>query len=124
MRLWLRLRYSMLKDDTIRLQHMLDAAHDALSFITGKSRVDLDTDRMLVLSLVKSIEIIGEAASRVSTDCQTQYIDIPWPEIIAMRNRLIHAYFDVDLDIVWQTVTEELPPLVAALEKALSEDDA
>lgn len=113
----------MLKDDTIRLRHMLDSARDALSFIAGKSRVDLDTNRMLALSLVKSIEIIGEAASRVSLDCQAQCGGIPWPEIIGMRNRLIHAYFNVDLDIVWHTVTEELPPLVAELEKALSSGD-
>ena len=114
----------MLKDDTIRLQHMLEAARDALSFIADKSRADLDTSRMLALSLVKSIEIIGEAASRVSPDCQARYSDIPWPEIVAMRNRLIHAYFEVDLDIVWRTVTEELPPLVAELEKALSAGNA
>lgn len=113
----------MLKDDAIRLQHMLDAARDALSFVAGKSRVDLNTNRMLALSLVKSIEIIGEAASRVSPDCQAQCGGIPWPEIVGMRNRLIHAYFNVDLDIVWHTVKEELPPLVAELEKALSSGD-
>ena len=114
----------MLKDDKIRLQHMLDAARDALSFVAGKSRLDLDTNRMLALSLVKSIEIIGEAASKVSPDCQAQCGDIPWPEIIGMRHRLIHAYFAVDLDIVWRTVAKELPPLIAELEKALSAGDA
>ena len=113
----------MLKDDVIRLRHMLDSARDALSFITGKSRADLESNRMLALSLVKSVEIIGEAASRVSATGRAQCGDIPWPEIIAMRNRLIHAYFEVDLDIVWHTVTEELPPLAEALEKSLSSFD-
>ncbi|HJU56990.1 MAG TPA: HepT-like ribonuclease domain-containing protein [Pyrinomonadaceae bacterium] len=70
------------------------------------------------------IEIIGEAASRVSPACQAKYAGIPWPEIIGMRNRLIHAYFDINLDIVWRTITEELPPLVAELEKALSSGEA
>ena len=118
----------MLKDDAIRLQHMLDATLDAtldaLSFIVGKSRTDLDSNRMLALSLVKSVEIIGEAASKVSAACQARYTDIPWPEIIGMRNRLIHAYFEIDLDIVWHTVTEELPPLVWELKEALAQDDA
>jgi uncharacterized protein with HEPN domain len=114
----------MHKADSIRLRHMLDAASDALSFVSGKSRDDLDASRMLALSLVKSIEIIGEAASRVSLDCQSTYAGIPWPEIIGMRNRLIHAYFDINLDIVWRTITEELPPLVAELEKALSSGEA
>lgn len=79
---------------------------------------------MLVLSLVKSIEPIGEAASRVSPACQSKCPSIPWPEIIGMRNRLIHAYFDINLDIVWRTITEELPPLIVELEKALSSTEA
>ena len=114
----------MQKDDEIRLRHMLDAALDALSFAAGKSRRDLDENRMLALSLVKSIEIIGEAASRVSADCQAQQSGIPWPEIRGMRNRLIHAYFEINLDIVWHTVSEELSPLVSELEKALAHGDA
>jgi uncharacterized protein with HEPN domain len=109
----------MHKDDAIRLRHMLDAGREALSFVAGKPRAELDHNRMLALSLVKSIEIIGEAASRVSHDCRAQCNEIPWPDIVAMRNRLIHAYFDINLDIVWHTVTEELPSLVAVLEKAL-----
>jgi uncharacterized protein with HEPN domain len=114
----------MHRDDSVRLRHRLDSARDALSFVSGKSRVDLDASRMLALSLVKSIEIIGEAASRVSPVCQSMYADVPWPEIIGMRNRLIHSYFDINLDIVWRTITEELPPLIAALEKALSSGEA
>jgi uncharacterized protein with HEPN domain len=113
----------MHKDDAIRLRHMLDAGREALSFAEGKLRTELDANRMLALSLVKSIEIIGEAASRVSPDCRAQCNEIPWPDIVAMRNRLIHAYFDINLDILWHTVTEELPPLVVELESALSSGD-
>jgi len=107
----------MQHDDFVRLSHMLDSAREAVSFISGKTRSDLDSDRKLTLSLVKSIEIIGEAASRVSEEARIKSQTIPWQDITAMRNRLIHAYFDINLDIVWDTVTQELPPLVLELEK-------
>jgi uncharacterized protein with HEPN domain len=109
----------MFKDDRIRLQHMLDAAREALSFAANRTRPDLDQDRMLVLSLVKDVEIIGEAAAHVTDETQERYSEIPWISIVGMRNRLIHAYFDVDLDRVWDTVIDDLPPLVLELEKIL-----
>jgi uncharacterized protein with HEPN domain len=98
---------------------MLDAANEALEFIHGKNRSDLDTDRMLVLSLVKELEIIGEAANKVSAETRSQSNAIPWQDISGMRNRLIHAYFDVDLDVVWSTVTKDLPALKAELDRLL-----
>lgn len=97
----------MLKPDIVRLQHMVDAANEALSFVADKSKVELETDRALALALVKSIEIVGEAASKVSLELKLLSPEIPWADIVAMRNRLIHSYFDVNLDIVWQTVTME-----------------
>ena len=109
----------MRRDDRIRLQHMLDAANEALTFVRGRIRADLDNDRMLVLSLVRELEIIGEAASKVSVETQSQNTSIPWQDITGMRNRLIHAYFDVDLDTVWSTVTKDLPVLKTELEKIL-----
>ena len=109
----------MRKDDRIRLQHMLDAANEALGFIQDKTRTDLDKDRKLVLSLVKVLEIIGEAAGKVSADVRVQNSTIPWQDISGMRNRLIHAYFDIDLDTVWSTVTKDLPFLKSELEKIL-----
>ncbi|MFQ5974756.1 MAG: DUF86 domain-containing protein [Candidatus Hydrothermarchaeales archaeon] len=107
----------MLKADQVRMQHMLDSAREALLFVQNKSRSSLDSDRKLTLALVKSIEIIGEAASNVSIECHGDYSNVPWKSIISMRNRLIHAYFDIDLDILWSTVTEDLPPLIEELEK-------
>ena len=98
---------------------MLDATNEALEFIQGKRRSDLDTDRKLVLSLVKELEIIGEAAGKVSPEIRTQYGAIPWQDISGMRNRLIHAYFDIDLDVVWSTVTKDLPLLKTELETIL-----
>jgi len=109
----------MHKDDKIRLRHMLDAAREARSFTQGQSRKDLDLSRMLVLALVKDIEIVGEAAARVSEDVQRSHPDIPWSDIIGMRHRLIHACFEINLDILWETVVTDLPPLIASLEEVL-----
>jgi uncharacterized protein with HEPN domain len=113
----------MLKADLIRVRHMLDAARDAIVFSGNKTRQDLDKDRMLVLSLVKSIEIIGEAASKISNDSRDRLPEIPWAVIVAMRNRLIHTYYDVDLDRVWDTITDDLPPLILALENLIKKEE-
>ena len=111
----------MRKDDQIRVRHMLDAAEEAISFIRDKKRSNLDTNRMLVLSLVKSIEIMGEAASKVTKESRDSHPEVPWLNIIRMRNRLIHVYFDIDLDRVWDTITDDLPPVIAALETIVQE---
>jgi uncharacterized protein with HEPN domain len=113
----------MRKDDLIRMTHMLQAAREALKFASGKERSDLDKDRMLLLSLVKSIEIIGEAASRVTSETRETATKIPWPDIIAMRNRLIHVYFNINLDRVWDTITNDIPPLVKELENIISQEE-
>ncbi|MGK7956269.1 MAG: DUF86 domain-containing protein [Crocosphaera sp.] len=108
-------------DDLTRLKHIRDAAKEALSFISNRTREDLDNDRMLSLALVRLIEIMGEAANNVSQSNQAQYSKIPWRQIIGMRNRIVHAYFDVDLEIVWQVITEDLPPLLVKVEQAIKE---
>lgn len=105
--------------DLIRLRHMLDYAREALSMADGKTRADLDRDRRLNLSLVRLLEIIGEAAVHISAQTQTRYSQIEWPDIVGLRNRLIHGYDTVDFDILWQIVTDDLPVLVAKLEKIL-----
>jgi len=99
---------------------MIDAALEALAFARGRMRADLDTDRMLALSLVKEIEIIGEAASKVSDEVKRSTPHIPWADITGMRHRLIHAYFDIDLDVVWKTLQSDLPPLVKDLQELLA----
>lgn len=113
----------MYKDDLTRLRHMLDSAKEAMSFIRGKKRRDLDTDRMLVLSLVKSIEIMGEAASKVTKESREGSPEVPWLDVIGMRNRLIHVYFDIDLDRVWDTITDDLPSVIAVLEKIVQKQE-
>ncbi len=98
---------------------MRDAAMEALSFAKDRKREDVDRDRMLLHSLVRCIEIVGEAAAGVSDWCRETHPDIAWPDIVAMRNRLIHGYFDIDADRVWDTVQDDLPPLVNALNMIL-----
>jgi len=102
----------MRRDDQHRIRHILSAAQEATSFASGRTRADLDVDRMLVLSLVKCIEIIGEAAANLTAETKAQHPEIPWRTIVAMRNHLIHAYFNIDLDRVWGTVVADLPLLI------------
>jgi len=108
------------KDDLNRLFHMLEAAREAAGYVKGRCRDDLDIDRPLAHSLVRCLEIIGEAASKVSPEYRAMAPQIAWADMIGMRNRLIHAYFDINLNIVWRTVTEELPALIAELEPILA----
>ena len=110
----------MPSEDFIRLRHMFDAAEEARSFIIGRKREDLSDDRMLVLALVKDIEIIGEAAYRISDATKAKYTDIPWDDIVGMRHRMVHAYFDINLDILWRTVSDDLPDLMHTLRKIIN----
>jgi len=107
-------------EDIVRLRHMLDAARKATELTRTCKRVDLDKDEKLALAVVRLLEILGEAAKSVSSQCRQQYPEIPWRQIAGTRNRLIHGYFDVDLDIVWKIVLEDLPPLVTQLEKVMA----
>ena len=109
--------------DRVRLRHMLDAAREAVSFAEGRTREDLYHDRILALALVKAIEILGEAAVQVSEQARRRHPQVPWAEITGMRNRLVHAYFDIDLDRVWDTVVDDLPELIAVLDVVLGEQD-
>jgi uncharacterized protein with HEPN domain len=102
-------------DDAIRLRHMLDAARQAVAFTQGRSNADLYRDAQLALALTRLVEIIGEAAKNVSAETRVRLPEIPWRAIAGTRDRLVHAYFDVDLERLWQIVAVDLPPLVAAL---------
>jgi len=113
----------MSRDDLIRLRHMLDAAKEAVELAAGKSRHDIENERTLNLSLVRLIEIIGEAANRVSSACRAKYTGIPWLQIVGMRNRLIHGYYNIDFDILYQTISEDLPSLIAELKKIVPPEE-
>ena len=108
--------------DRIRLQHIRDAAAEALSFTSGRDVGDLIEDRMLALSLIKELEIIGEAAGKISEETRIAFPSIPWIDIIGMRNRLIHGYYDLDIDLIWDTVTIDLPDLLVEIYHALDSE--
>lgn len=109
------------KDHT-RLKHMMEYAEEAKTLASETTREALATDRKLELALTRLVEIIGEAAAKVSTQTREQYPDIPWTEMIGLRNRLIHGYDAVDLDILWDIIQEDLPSLIQRL-KGLLENE-
>ncbi len=109
----------MPKGDEVYLGHMLDTAREAVKKVTGKSEEDYDKDDNLRLALTHLIQVIGEAARRVSTDFQVAHPEIPWDDIIGMRHKVVHDYMGVDFDIVWQVVRVDLPGLIHELERAL-----
>lgn len=110
------------EDDRVRLQHMLDAARKALRVSAGHRREDLDLeDEPLLDALIRLISVIGEAANRVSHATRSELPDISWSDVVGMRNRLIHGYFEINRDILWATVQDVLPSFAQRLESALTE---
>ena len=87
--------------------------------VRNRVRADLDSDRMLNLALVRLLEVLGEAANRIPAEERAVHTQIPWPQLVGLRNRLIHQYDNVDFDILWQILTKDLPPLVRELERLL-----
>jgi uncharacterized protein with HEPN domain len=102
---------------------MLGHAREALTLTQAKARTDLDSDRVLSLALVRLLEIVGEAAGRISEQERALHPEIPWLQIIGLRNRLIHGYDAVDYDILWKIITDDLPALVNMPETALSQKE-
>lgn len=109
----------MPKSEWLRLRHMLEAAEEAVAFVAQRQREELETDRVLSLALVKLIEIIGEAASSIPSTTQQFYSQIPWQDIIGMRHRLVHGYDEIDLDVVWEVIQQDLPPLIEELKRII-----
>ena len=106
-------------DDLARLEHMVHAAEQIIRATEDRSRTHLDEDWIFAMGLIKGFEVIGEAAARVSPACQHRHPLLPWSDMVGMRNRLVHGYFDIDLNIVWQTATVEVPDLVRRLREAV-----
>ena len=105
--------------EEVWLRHMLDAGREALAFMQGRTSQDLTDDRMFFLAMVKELEIIGEAAGRISEETRQELPEIPWSMVVAMRNRLVHAYEAISHPLVWSALSVHLPELIAALDKAL-----
>jgi uncharacterized protein with HEPN domain len=101
---------------------MLDASEKAVYFIQNRTRDDLDKDEMLALAIVRLLEVIGEAAKGVSESVRNLSPSIPWRQVAGTRDRLIHGYFDVDLDVVWSILITDLPQLIMELKQLLSKE--
>lgn len=106
--------------DLVRLRHMLETARKAVNFSQGRKRADLDQDELFSLAMVRLVEVIGEAANGISHETKQQLPQIPWIQISGTRNRLIHGYFDVDLDIVWNILSRDIPQLIPPIEAFLA----
>ena len=109
----------MVKDDNIYLAHMLDMARKAVDKVRGMDREAYNNDENLRLALAHLVQVIGEAARRVSPAVRASCPNIPWTDIIGMRSKIVHDYMDVDEDVVWEVVTQDLPPLVTILEQVV-----
>jgi uncharacterized protein with HEPN domain len=109
--------------DSALLLDMLLAAEDARAFVKGLDEPAFLASRLHQNAAIRSLEIVGEAAGKVSAATQTAHPEIPWREITGMRHRLIHGYADVRLDLVWAVLRDRLPPLLAALERLAPRED-
>jgi len=115
----------LLDDDRVRICHILDALQEAIGYVQGISRSEFNNNRPLQHAVVRCIEIVGEASNHLSRQLREANPCIPWVDIIGMRNRIVHAYYDIDVEIVWKTATEDLPallPEVQAIAQALMRD--
>lgn len=108
--------------DRLHLLRMRDAAQLAQRVAINRKRSDLEFDLLLQLGLAKAVELIGESAARVSEDFQLQHTHIPWRRIIGMRHVLVHNYWRVELDVVWDTVISDIPPLIEQLQQLLGSE--
>ncbi len=105
----------MPREEALFLADMLNAARVSVGFASGRGRTDLDRDLMFRYALVKAVEIVGEAASQISDETRAQHPLIRWRAITSMRNRLVHVYYDIDCDILWDTISVDIPVLIGLL---------
>jgi uncharacterized protein with HEPN domain len=106
-------------DPVVILPQILAYAEESVEITQGKNRQDLEKERLLNLALTRLLEMLGEAANRIPEEVRTQYPDLPWLQMIAARNRLIHGYDSVDFDILWAIIKNDLPVLIARLKEIL-----
>ena len=111
----------MRSEDRVRLRHIADVLESVGRFVEERRREDLDRDQMLVFALVHALQIVGEAAGKMTAETRGRHPDIPWSMIIGMRHRLVHAYFDINLDILWTTAAEAAPALLAQVQRILAD---
>jgi len=110
-------------DPTVWLRHMRDYAADARLIAAGLSKDEVANTRVVLYALTHAVEIIGEAATRVPPETRRRAPQVPWGDIIGMRNRLIHGYYTIDVDVLWDTVCEDLPVLIEEIDRLLGQED-
>ena len=108
-----------MKDDLVYAGHMLDTARKVRGLVEGKARAEFEAGETLALAVTHLLQIIGEAARRVSPEFAAAHPQIPWKAIVGMRHRVVHDYLYVDLDIVWDVAAKDIPTLIAALEEVV-----
>ncbi|MFA0747164.1 HepT-like ribonuclease domain-containing protein [Fervidibacter sp.] len=111
----------MTRDDSVYLRHILDAIHRIERYLSNVTREQFLREELLQDGVVRQLEIIGEACRHISDELRQKYPAVPWSQIIGMRNRIIHEYFNVDLNIVWEVVQKDLPELKGQVKTILSE---
>jgi len=112
-----------MRRDEAYLLDMLIAARDAVTFISGLTREQFESSRLHQLAVMKALETIGEAAANVSESSRAVHPEVQWREIVGMRHRLVHGYFEVDLEKVWETVQTDIPTLINAIEPLLPPEE-
>ena len=113
-----------MRDDAAYLLDTPIAGRDAQGFVSGLSWEEFEQSRLHQNAVLKAIEIIGEAAGRISNEVKAAHTEIPWPEIIGMRHRLVHGYFEVDVRKVWDTAQNDLPSLIALIEPLVPPEES
>ena len=112
----------MRPEDRIRCLHIIDEAIEACKYVEGILFDEFVQDGKTIRAVIRSLEVVGEAASKLSMDFRNQHPDIPWQKIIGMRNRLIHVYFVIDSAVIWDTVKKKRPAFINQLESILEQD--
>jgi len=111
----------MPRDDRLTLGQMLDTSRHIGTLVRPHTRESFETDEVGQLALLHLIQRLGEAASRLSADFRADHPEFPWAEMIGLRNRIVHGYDDLDPDIIWRVGSEDIEPVIAALERALAD---
>jgi len=108
-----------MKDPFLLIRHILDAIDKIEQYTKGVDKAEFEKNFMISDAVMRNITIMGEASGKIPSDLKNDFSQIPWKKIIGMRNRLIHEYFIVDIETVWNVVEKDLPELKSLLEQVL-----
>lgn len=110
-----------MKSDIVYLQHILEAISRIVTYVGDTERIEFDADQMLQDAIIRQLQVIGEATRSLSPEFKQNHTELPWFHIIGMRNRIIHEYFRVDLEIVWEVVQNDLGMIAEQITKILAD---